>query len=111
MFFVTQFIVFHLDKQHPFWIEETTDVGSSYGFLISLSLNPLCPRVHPCECGCIHEDFLSPIPDGGFNRIRMDGSLVDAWPYFPGLKVGQTFISFIPLRLLMSLISNRDIVR
>jgi hypothetical protein len=24
---------------------------------------------------------------------------VDAWPYFPGLKVGQTFISLLPLRL------------
>jgi hypothetical protein len=58
-----------------------------------ISLNPLCPRVHPCECGCIHEDFLFPIPDGGFNHIQMDGSLVDAWLYFPGLKVGQTFIS------------------
>jgi hypothetical protein len=24
---------------------------------------------------------------------------VDAWPYFPGLKVGQTLISLLPLRL------------
>ncbi|EFX76246.1 hypothetical protein DAPPUDRAFT_107074 [Daphnia pulex] len=40
---------------------------SSYGSLLPLSLNLLCPRVHPCECGCIHEDPLFPTSPGGFN--------------------------------------------
>jgi hypothetical protein len=50
--------------------------------------NPLCPRVHPCECGCIHESeafFLSRLVDSTFQRM-------DAWLYFPGLKVGQIHI-------------------
>jgi hypothetical protein len=37
-------------------------------------LEKLCPRVCPCECGCIHEDALFP----SFN-ISTDGALVDAW--------------------------------
>jgi hypothetical protein len=32
--------------------------------------------------------FFIPIPPGGFN-FSTDGALVDAWPYFPGLKVGH----------------------
>jgi hypothetical protein len=49
------------------------------------------PRVHPCECGCIHEDSLFPSLPGGFyfSRNGAVGALVDAWLYFPGLKVGQ----------------------
>jgi hypothetical protein len=43
-------------------IGETTDVGR----VLPLSLSPLSPRVHPCECGCIHEDPLFPIPPRGF---------------------------------------------
>jgi hypothetical protein len=52
-----------------------------------------CPRVYPCQCaGCIHEDtlFLSRLVDS--TSLRMDGALVDAWPYFPGLKVGKLFL-------------------
>jgi hypothetical protein len=49
-----------------------------------------CPRVHPCECGGIHEDALFPIRPGGFNSSE-DGATVDALPYFPGLKVGQIY--------------------
>jgi hypothetical protein len=47
--------------------------------------NPLSPRVHPCECGCIHEFeafFLSCLVDSTFQRM-------DSWLYFPGVKVGQ----------------------
>ncbi|EFX82845.1 hypothetical protein DAPPUDRAFT_101178 [Daphnia pulex] len=42
------------------------------------------PRVRPCECGCIHEDALFPIPPGGFN-FSADGATV-GMPgcYFPG---------------------------
>jgi hypothetical protein len=53
--------------------------------------NPLCPRVRPCVCVCIHEDVLIPIPPGGFS-FTADGALVDAWPYFPGLKVGHLYL-------------------
>jgi hypothetical protein len=42
----------------------------------------------------------------------VDGATVDAWPFFPGSKVGKTFISiFIFYYFLVALISNRDIVR
>jgi hypothetical protein len=34
--------------------------------------------------------FLSRLVDSTF--LRMDGSLVDAWPYFPALKVGKLFL-------------------
>jgi hypothetical protein len=58
---------------------------SGYGSLLLHSLNPLCSRVRPCECGCIHEtEALFPIArllDSTFQR--MDGALADAWPYFP----------------------------
>ncbi len=60
----------------------------SIEFWISSSPFFNCPRVHPCECGCIHEDSFFPIlpGDGGFN-FTVDGALVDL--FFPGLKVGQ----------------------
>ncbi|XP_046654702.1 uncharacterized protein LOC124348518 [Daphnia pulicaria] len=44
-----------------------------------------CPRVRPCECGCIHEDTLFPIPSGW---IQLISGWMDVWPYFPGIKVG-----------------------
>jgi hypothetical protein len=34
--------------------------------------------------------FLSNLVDS--NLQRMDGATVDAWPFFPGSKVGKTFI-------------------
>jgi hypothetical protein len=82
-------------------IGESTNVRPIYvKSPVSLSLNP---RVHPCVCGCIHEDTFFPIPPGGFNHCaEVD---VEAWPYFPGLKVGK-FIS-IPFGGGL----NRDIVR
>jgi hypothetical protein len=49
------------------------------------------PRVHLCECGCIHEDSLFPTLPGVFN-FSTDGALADARPYFPGLKVGQIYL-------------------
>jgi hypothetical protein len=51
-------------------------MSAEYGSILPLSFNSLCPRVHPCECGV------------DFTIQRMD-HLLDAWPYFPGLKVGQ----------------------
>ncbi len=52
---------------------------------------PLCPRVHPCECGRIHEsEALFPIPpDGGFNFSTNAGALVDGCP---GVKVGKIYL-------------------
>ncbi len=58
---------------------------------LRISFSPFfqCPRVRPCECGCIHEDTLFPIlPGVGFN-FSADGIRVEAWLYFPGLKVGN----------------------
>ncbi len=50
------------------------------------------PRVHPCECGGIHEDPLFPILHGVFD-FSTDGALVDAWAVdFPGLKVGKIYL-------------------
>ncbi len=60
-----------------------------------ISLNLLFPRVHPCVCEWIHEDPLFPIPPGVYSIIPADGAPVDSWPYFPGLKVGKTFISIL----------------
>ncbi len=48
---------------------------------------------------CIHDVFtrmrvtLLPIPPVGFNQYT-DGALVDAWLYFPGLKVGTILFLF-----------------
>jgi hypothetical protein len=71
----------------------------------SPSLNPLCPRVHPCECGGIHEcEALSPIPPGGFNSSADGATGDDAWLYFPGLKVGQTYLFFFLFNYLVALI-------
>jgi hypothetical protein len=55
------------------------------------TLNSLCPRVHPCECGFIHESealafFPSRLVDSTFQRREPEGTTADAWLYFPGLK-------------------------
>jgi hypothetical protein len=76
-------IFFNLDKQHPVSPEKLLMLAEFLFFPISL--NPLCPRVHPCECGCIHGDPLYSIQPGGFN-FSADGAPVDAWPFFPGSK-------------------------
>jgi hypothetical protein len=39
------------------------------------SFNQICPRVCPCECGCIHEDLLFPIPP----VVDSADGIVDAW--------------------------------
>ncbi len=70
-------------------MEKTTDVGR---------VLPLClkyPRVCPCECGwIIHEDPLFPIPPKVVDSTlqRMQHLWMDAWPYFPGIKVGQIYV-------------------
>jgi hypothetical protein len=40
----------------------------------------------------------------------MDGSLVDAWPYFQGFKVGKLFLYFYFFTIFW-LIRKREIVR
>jgi hypothetical protein len=69
------------------------------------SLNPLCPRVHPCGCGCIHESEALAFfpPGGGFNFSTM-GTNADAWLYFPGLK-GRTNLSLFFLYYLTILVA------
>jgi hypothetical protein len=56
-----------------------------------------CPRVRPCECGCIHEDSLLPIPPGGLN-FSADGVLVDGclavFPWLKGRKNIHLYPSF-----------------
>jgi hypothetical protein len=71
---------FYLDKQHPFGLEK---LPVSTEFRIS-SIPPFfkCLRVRPCECGCIHEDSLLPIPPGGFN--------------FPQLSCGWSTCGWMP---------------
>jgi hypothetical protein len=60
-----------------------------------------CPRVHPCQCGCIiHEDPL--FPSGGFN-FSTDGAHLCIL-YFPGLKVGQIKAKFFFFDFLVVLI-------
>jgi hypothetical protein len=64
-----------------------------------------CPRVRPCDCGCIHEDTL-------FTLQLMDGATVDAWLYFPGIKVGQNWsLFFLFWQFLGTLIINRYVVK
>ncbi len=41
---------------------------------------------------------------------RMDGAPVDAWPYFPGVKVGKLFISIVPIWVFGGVSFNRYIV-
>jgi hypothetical protein len=57
-----------------------------------------CSRVFPCVCGCIHEDPLFPIIPTVMDSTpqRMEHLLMDAWPCFPGFKVGQMFLSILP---------------
>jgi hypothetical protein len=53
--------------------------------------------------------FFPDIPPGGFN-FTADGTPVDVWPCFPGIKVGKLFISILPLlnfTILVVLIINR----
>ncbi len=75
-----QFFIFYLDKQNPVGLEK---LSMSAGY-------PLCPRVQPCVCGCIHETpfFLARL--SGFNSSA-EGSPVDSCPDFPGLKVGKIY--------------------
>jgi hypothetical protein len=75
-----------------------------------MSVKLQCPRVQPCECGCIHEGVLY------LSRLRVtfnsftDGALVDGLlALFPRLK-GRTNMFFL-FDHLVALIVNRDIVQ
>ncbi len=65
---------------------------------LRLSSSPFlqCPRVHPCECGCIHEDTLLQIYLVDSTFLRMEAVLVDQLLAVLGLKVGKTLDSFLP---------------
>jgi hypothetical protein len=84
-FFRNPFSIFS-DKKHPIALVKlpvSIELRISPGFF-------KCPRVRPCECGCIHEDTLYPHPVWcNLTFQRMDGASVDVWLYFPGIKVGQ----------------------
>ncbi len=60
--FVTHFFFFIQINNIPFHWRNYRGCRSSYGSLLPLFFK--CPRVCPCECGCIHEDTLFPIPPG-----------------------------------------------
>jgi hypothetical protein len=67
--------------------------------LLPLSLNPLCTRVHPCECGCIHESEAPfPIPPDVFN-FSGDGWItfgcLAVFPRHKGKKNISLFFLFV----------------
>jgi hypothetical protein len=55
IFFVTNFLF--RSTTHPVWLEKLPRMSAE--LRISSSLFLQCPRVCPCECGCIHEDTLN----------------------------------------------------
>jgi hypothetical protein len=83
IFIVTHFFIFYLDKQSPVWLEKLPMSVYSRG-----------------------RPFSYPV---WFNSSA-DGWRVDAWPYFPGLKVRKNIL-FLLFDYLVALILNRDIVR
>jgi hypothetical protein len=86
----------NLDQQHPVSPEKL--LMSAESLFFPVSLNPLCPRVHPCECGCIHGDPLFSYP-AWWIQLFSGWSTCGCLAVFPRLKVGKTFICFLPLRL------------
>jgi hypothetical protein len=88
--FVTHCLIFiYIDSIHPVWLGKNCQCRSSCGSLLPFSINPLCLRVHPCECGCIHEVTLLPYPAWWIQLFSgWTEHLWIAWLYFPGLKVG-----------------------
>jgi hypothetical protein len=93
--FRNPFFILYLDRQCPVCLEKLhTDVGRVLPLSQALSLNPFCPRVHPCECGGIHEDpLLQILCRSSAWRIQlyygwMDGALLwmPALAVFPRLK-------------------------
>jgi hypothetical protein len=76
----------YLDNSIPY------DNRSSYAFL---PLFLKCPRVRPCEYGCIHEDTLFTLSCFLVYStfLRMENLWMDTWPYYPGWKVGKTSLS------------------
>jgi hypothetical protein len=99
---------FYLEKQHPvhwrnFQCRPSKDLFNSPSFK--------CPRVHPCEFGCIHEDPLSPIPPGGFNFSADGWNTWGCLAVFPRLKGRTQFISILLFDYYLAFImSNRCIV-
>ncbi len=88
IFIRNPFFIFHLDNQHPLQLEKRP-----VSIELWISLFPpffKCPRVRPCECGCIHEDTLFTLSRLVPFNSSSDGwsNCRDAWPYFPGIKVG-----------------------
>jgi hypothetical protein len=51
--------------------------------------------------------FLSRLVPGEFN-FPVDGALLDAWPDFPGIKVGKIYLYTSLLTIWMALLVNRD---
>ncbi len=74
--------IFHLDKQHPCWLEILPMAELRISSFLPLSLNVLVYT--SCECGCIHEDSLfslSRLVDSTFQRA-------DGWITYCGLMPG-----------------------
>jgi hypothetical protein len=113
--FHNQFFIFHLDKQHPFWLERLPvsvelRIASSPVFKSPMSsCTPMWVWVYsrgppfPYLAWCIQLSC-------GLSTCRwMPGP---AWPYFPGLKVGQMYVSlfFFWWGYLVALIINRYVL-
>jgi hypothetical protein len=88
------FIFIHLDKQHPSWLEKLPMSAELTELLTFLFLN--CPRVRPCECGCIHEDLQFPIPTWWIRLIFCEWSTCGCLAVFPRLK-GRSNVSLFSL--------------
>ncbi len=70
-----------------------------------------CPRVRPCECGCIHEDPLFLIPTGVLNYSANGAPVVrGCLALFPRLKGRKNVFLFLHFYYLMASIVNREIV-
>jgi hypothetical protein len=97
---------FSIRKTASFWIGGTTDVGRVS--LLSISLNLLCPRVRPCECGCLHEDPIFPsCLHAWWIQLFCRWSTCGCLAVFPRLNKGRN--NSIPVDYLLALVINRYI--
>jgi hypothetical protein len=75
--FRNPFFICYLDKHHPTQSEQLL-------MLVEL-------QISSSHMGVFTRTLFFPILPIGLN-FSADGTLVDAWPYFPGLKVGKISI-------------------
>jgi hypothetical protein len=107
--FIVTYFYFLFRQTASLLLEETIDMSIEYRIFFFPFFK--CPRVHPCECRCIHEDsffFLSRLVDStyfcGWNTW---GCLTG----FPRLKGRINLSLFFFFDYLVALIVNRFIVQ